>query len=72
MWERTTVEKYTDLFLVDRQKQENLKKKSLFKTEHYIEEFKYVWIVVWVMMSVYEKIKDKEREEKERTYYAHF
>lgn len=24
------------------------------------------------MMSVYEKIKDKEREEKERTYYAHF
>lgn len=63
MWERTTVEKYTDLFLVERQKQEN-RKKSLFKTEHYIEAFKYVWIVVWVMMSVYEKIKDKEREEK--------
>lgn len=70
MWERTTVEKYTDLFLVERQKQEN-KKKSLFKTEHYIEEFKYVWIVVWVMMIVHE-IKDKEREEKERTCYAHF
>lgn len=71
MWERTSVEKYTDLFLVERQKQEN-KKNSLFKTEHYIEEFKYVWIVVWVMMIVHEKIKDKEREEKERTCYAHF
>lgn len=64
------MEKYTDLFLVERQQQEN-KKKSLFKTEHYIEEFKYVWIVVWVMMIVHE-IKDKEREEKERTWYAHF